>query len=463
MAVLKDQHGESMLAANADMVAAYDRCVYAYLGARADTRALVRALVEADPGCVLAHCLDGYLQMLASKRSAVALARESLARARAALPRAAAPRRESLHIAALDAWSAGAMREAAALWDQVLAEAPRDAVALKVSQFVLSYLGETARMLSTASRAALAWDAGAPGHGFVLGCHAYALEEAGEYADAESVGRRAIDINPADIWAAHAVAHVREMQGRLREGVALISALEPHWRPCSNFALHLRWHEALFRLEMREHDGVLALYDAGVRPVSTDEYLDVANAVSLLWRLEQSEVGVGARWRELADTARAHVGDHTLVFVDMHYLMALAAADKGESVDRFLASCERVAHENGGTEGLVMASVGLPLARAIVAHRRGDYGRAVDLLAPVRTRIREIGGSHAQRDLFEQLLIDSALRARRWSLAQELLAERTTLRPHNAWAWRHYVAALDATNPAAAAAARRTGALLLAS
>jgi tetratricopeptide (TPR) repeat protein len=372
------------------------------------------------------------------------------------------PRRESLHVAALDAWSHGEMREAVALWEELLTEFPRDALAIKLSQFTLSYLGESARMLATVGRAAGAWSGGEPGYGFVLGCHAFALEEAGEYEAAEAAGRRAVELDPTDIWAAHAVAHVREMQGRPREGVEWIAGLEPHWISCGNFAQHLGWHQALFRLELHEHERVLALYDTAVRRIPSDEYLDVTNAVSLLWRLEQGGVDVGARWRELADTARTHVDDHALVFVDMHYLMALAAAGDGDGVDRLLASSERLAREERGTEALVMAATGLPLARAIVAHRRGEYGRAVDLLAPVRARIRDVGGSHAQRDLFEQLLIDSALRARRWGVAQELLAERTTRRPCNAWGWRQYAAALEATSPPAAAAARRIAERLVA-
>ena len=107
-----------------------------------------------------------------------------------------------------------------------------------------------------------------------------------------------------------------------------------------------------------------------------------------------------------------------------------------------------------------MAEVGLPLARAVVAHRRGDYDAVVDLLTPVRDRIKHVGGSHAQRDLFEQLLIDAACRARRLPLADELLAERTTKRPRNIWGWRQYARVLDALGASgAAAAAHRADAL----
>jgi hypothetical protein len=121
-----------------------------------------------------------------------------------------------------------------------------------------------------------------------------------------------------------------------------------------------------------------------------------------------------------------------------------------------MESCERFARIDTGTEASVMADVGLPLAHAVLAHRRGAYGDAVDLLMPVRGKFRWIGGSHAQRDLFDQLLIDSARRGDRLDVAAELLAERTSRRPRNVWAWREYTHVLGAIgSPAAAAASRR--------
>ena len=71
---------------------------------------------------------------------------------------------------------------------------------------------------------------------------------------------------------------------------------------------------------------MLDLYDREVRPELTDDLLDISNAVALLWRLEQAGVDVGNRWEELADRAQGHLDDHLLVFGDVHYLMALAAA-----------------------------------------------------------------------------------------------------------------------------------------
>jgi tetratricopeptide (TPR) repeat protein len=451
-----DARGLAVTAASGDAVRRLDEAIDSYLGARSDTRTRLDAVIADDPDFALAHCIDGYLRMLASKREGTEQAQHALGRARMAAFRRTPSTREMLHIDALDAWSQGDMRGAFAKWHAIIADAPLDLIAIKVSQFVLSYLGESEGMRDVVAPVLRSWDSGLPGYGYLLGCYAYGLEEAGDYAAAEKHGRRAVELNPCDIWAAHAVAHVAEMQGRRQDGLAWIASSAENWRACNNFAFHLRWHEALFRLDLEEHDRVLDVYDREVRAEQSDEYLDIANAVSLLWRLEQAEVDVGDRWRELADRARPHSDDHSLVFVDLHYLMALAAVGDVAAVEHFRHSCERFAESNAGTEAAVMADVGLPLARAVVAHRRGDFGEVVAQLLPVRRRIRRIGASHAQRDIFDQLLIDAALRDRQMDVARELLAERTTLRPGNMWGWKHYAAVLESLGSAQATAARHT-------
>jgi len=436
VANLRDMNDEPVQAASQETVRLLDDAVTRYARARRDTRDRLTKVLESDPTCAMAHALDGYLHMLSSKRDGMVRARQALGRVTSPVAdRTALSRREELHVAALDAWSNGDMRGAVRVWDTLLDEHPRDLIALKVSQFVLSYLGESERMRDRVARVLPAWTNDHRGFGFALGCHAYALEESGDYAQAEDAGRRAVALDRGDIWAAHAVAHVAEMEGRLEDGIEWIASLSSEWHDCSNFALHLKWHESLYHLELEQHDRVLALYDRDVRAESTDEYLDIANAVSLLWRLEQANVDVGTRWRELASRAAGHFDDHALVFVDMHYLMALAAVDP-TAPDEFIRSCEQFASSGQGTEAEVMADVGLPLARAVVAHRQGAFGEAVDYLYPVRRRIRRIGASHAQRDLFHQLLIDAACRGRRYDEARELLGERLAWRPNNRWGLR---------------------------
>ena len=219
-----------------------------------------------------------------------------------------------------------------------------------------------------------------------------------EYGE-EETGRRAIDINADDPWAVHAVAHVMEMQGRHGEGAEWITGLQPHWDQANNFRYHLWWHRALMHLGRGEADEALRLYDESMWDPDSDEYLDLCNDVSLLLRLELMGVDVGDRWRVLAEKASSRINDRMLAFIDCHVVAALAAAgqtDKAEWMVGDMASA-----------GGVFADVGATVSKALIAHRAGDYPAAARLLGEVRDDIVTIGGSHAQRNLFNLLLEDA--------------------------------------------------------
>jgi tetratricopeptide (TPR) repeat protein len=241
------------------------------------------------------------------------------------------------------------------------------------------------------------------------------------------------------------------MQDRRRDGIAWLRELEPHWRAANNFRFHLWWHLALFHLELAQYDEVLQLYDREFRAEPSEEYLDICNATSMLWRLEERGVQVGDRWKELAEISATRIDGHALVFPDMHFMMALAAAGDTGDGDAMLRSLEAARSAAGVTQAGVIDGVGLELARAIAAWYRGDYQGVVEHLLPIRYSLPTIGGSHAQRDLFHQLLIAAALRAPRPALARALLAERTRLMPDNAWTWQRYAKALDAVGDQKAA------------
>jgi tetratricopeptide (TPR) repeat protein len=440
----KDSRGLTVTASAPETVELLDGAVVAYLGMRRDVADRTEALVRADPECPLGHCLSGYLSMHAGKQSTLADARQALLRAKAASGGRYATSRESLHVGALEAWLTGDLVGALDRWEQVLTEHPTDILAIRLAQFLTSYLGRSQGIRDSVARVLPAWAPEMPGYGFLLGCQAYGLEEAGEYDRAERVGRAAVDENPEDLWANHAVAHVMEMQGRPREGIAWVHASRQQWHGCGNFVRHLWWHCCLYHLMLLEYDRVLELYDHEVRAESTDEYLDIANAAALLWRLEQLGVSVGDRWEELARRAQSHIEDHLFVFADLHYMLAVAARSSPATVAAFLDSCTHYAKTEPRTEAQVMQQVGLAIAEAIVAHRNRHYSRASDLLLPVKDSIRRVGGSHAQRDLFEHMLIDSTIRSDRPLVARTLLQERIAKRPRDLWAWRHLARVFEA-------------------
>lgn len=435
---MKDVRGLSMTAASAAAVAGFDDVMAGYLGFRADVGDRHKAALALDPECPLLLCARGYFTLLLSARRLVGRAREALAAAEAAVAAHGATPRETAHVAALTAWTSGDVETALRRWLAILAEHPRDVLALKLAQFWQFYLGDAAAMQRTATAALPAWT-DAPGHGYVLGLQAFGLEECGDYAAAERAGRRAVEIDPADVWAIHAVAHVLEMRDEPEDGIAWIDGLTPQFAGCNNFRFHLWWHRCLFHLELGELDTVMRLYDREVRAESTSDYLDICNAASLLWRLEDAGIDIGDRWAELARQSAARIGDHMLAFADAHFMMALAAAD-ADGADRMLASLRAYA-ATGETEAHVMADIGLGVCEAVLALRQGRYGRVIERLQPLQNTLVRLGGSHAQRDLFDQMLIAACLADGRKDTARGLLTERLRRRPANRWARRVLVRA----------------------
>jgi len=323
-----DARGLSLSIASAQAASAYDHLVTGYLSQRADIPARLTALLEADPDFVLAHCMQGYFAMMAYKQATIPDAVESARKARSL----AATPRERAHVEALAAWAEGDLDRTIALWESILRTHPLDVVAFRLAHFANFWLGRPQDMVSSVERVLASWSEETPGYAAVLACHSFAHEEAGNYRAAEPSGRRAIELEPGDLWAAHAVAHVMEMQGRRSEGIAWLTTLAPHWEGSHNLQHHLWWHLALFKLEYRDYAGVLELYDTRFRNLaapltvaSPDVYIDVQNAASMLFRLQRLGVDVGDRWVELADKAEARIGDCASAFTLPHWLMALIA------------------------------------------------------------------------------------------------------------------------------------------
>jgi hypothetical protein len=395
--------------------AAFDHAIAGYLAYRADTADRLAGLLARDPGFGLAHCLKGYLALLTHRESAVPVAKAEAIEARACM--AAASPRELAHVAALDAWADGHPDRAAAIWEEILRLHPRDILAFRLAHFINFWLGRPDAMLASVLAVEPHWSEGMAAYGAILGCRCFALEECGRYIEAEAAGRAAIDLDRADLWAAHGVAHVLEMQGRREEGIAWLHGLGGNWEGASNLRHHLWWHAALFHLERGDTDRVLALYDAEVRNLASpltaaqpDLYIDMQNAASMLFRLERLQVSVGDRWEELADKAEARIGDCRSAFTLPHWMMALAASGRHAAAERMLAAM-REQTERPGLAASLIRRYALPVSEAVLAHAQGAHARAVALMRPALGGMSRLGGSHAQQDVLEQLYLDAAMKA----------------------------------------------------
>jgi tetratricopeptide (TPR) repeat protein len=413
-------------------LAGYETALAQFQSYIGDAVGTLDATLAEAPDFVMGHLFKALALFTAGEKQFMPAAEASLAEATRHVERAH-PRERTLMAATrriLDGdWEAGCRQ-----LDLVLVDYPRDAMALQVAHLVDFYRGDAQNLRNRVSRVLPHWDEAVPGYSYVLGMHAFGLEEMNQYPQAEAAGRRALALQPKDAWAVHAVTHVMEMQGHIDEGIAWLESRQGDWAPDNAFAFHNWWHLALFHMDGACFERALELYDGAIHPQPAQYVLPLLDATALLWRLHLEGVDVGRRFELVADEWQARQErDHGFyAFNDFHAMLAFAATGRAAAMSRGLADLAAAAKQEG-SNGMMTREVGLPLAQAIVAFARGQYAGAVDLIEPVRDIAYRFGGSHAQRDLITLTLIEAAARGNQRSRASHYLAERTVHKPASAW------------------------------
>ncbi len=433
----QDARGLPFTTSSQQALNAFDACVEEYMGSGRETAVMLKKISAVDPDMVMAQVLRGYLQRLPAQPHLAAQSLGALGEAERLA--AGATARERKHVAALHAWCHGGIARANAIWDDILIDHPLDILALRLAHTMEYFLGDLARMRDSITRVMPYWTPEVPGYGYVLGCRAFALEENNELAEAERLGRRAVEINESDIWAGHCVAHVLEAQERREEGIAWITAHEQAWARRGRFANHMWWHRALHYLEFERYDEVLDAYDRQFWAAPSEDNTDIDNAVSTLMRLTMLGIDVGNRWTSVADASAPYINERLRPFNDLHYMAALAMSGRADDARAMLASMKafRDTHLTAGDAAhqvsiaTVYHQAAIPIAEATLAYAAGDYDQVVDIMKDVRYRMLQLGGSWAQRDLWQRLLIDAAIKAGSYPLARALLAERTDTSPRS--------------------------------
>ena len=311
--------------------------------------------------------------------------------------------REQKHYEAVKAWTKNQVQMTIDLIEELLNVYPRDILALRVNHHLHFYSGNALNLRDSVARSISSWQPGERFYGYLMGMYSFGLEEAADYKRAEQAGRTAVGLNPSDLWAGHAVTHVMHMQRRFDEGINWIRSLIPGWKNTNNFIYHLYWHEGLFHIGFGDYEAALNIYDTHLRPpLSDDFYLDICNAASLLWRLEMLHVNVGDRWQELENYSEQRISDDELVFCTLHYLLAPARLQNQLLTRQALEHFKKWG-ETDTTQGAVAKQIGLPLARAIIHLGRKEFSLAARIIKSIQQDIFQIGGSHAQRHLFDKM------------------------------------------------------------
>jgi len=421
--MLIDAYGLAVSSSSRAAVDHYDRGVRGLLSFDAGTAECFRAAVEADPDFAVARAGFALALFLDERLGEVRPVMDQ-AHARAA----DLPERERRHVEALDLMVRGRVPESGALIAEILKERPRELVLAQRLYFFHFWQGRSADMLALTRGIVDALD----GDSFMLGLHAFALEENRHFDDGRRLAERALALNSQDAWAVHTLAHVLYETGDNDRGA---ESLPPRVQPCRHlgyFRHHLLWHIALLHLAAGRYEHAERMFRSVFAALPLAIASDLHDAVALAWRLDLVERPDPERWAHLGARAAARADMALLLFHDVHVGMALAAAGDWPTAERHLG---RLRERGGKGRNRTLPEVAVPLLEGLHAFARGRHAEAEAFIAPIEGRIAEVGGSHAQREVFHDTLLAATLRAGLVERARPRLERRLAKRPNPGHYW----------------------------
>ncbi|XP_066446297.1 tetratricopeptide repeat protein 38 isoform X1 [Eleutherodactylus coqui] len=399
----------------------------------------LKKMKAADPNFVMGHVISNGLELIGTGRSPLLdkdLEKEFKVMSDMAKTQQLTER-ETMHAAALEMFAKGNIPAAAEMWEQILQDHPLDLLAIKFAHDSYFYLGQQTQMRDSIARILPYWTPSTPLSSYVKGMHSFGLLETNFYDEALKVANEALAVDQKDCWSVHTVAHVHEMKADIEEGLSFMKQTENNWKGGDMLACHIYWHWALYFIEKGEYEAALTLYDKYLAPIciASGSMLDIVDNSSLLHRLQMEGVKIGKRWDDVVQVTKKHTKDHILIFNDLHFLMSSLGAKDHEMTAQLLQPLKELSEFPGESyQHSLIGELGRPLSQALVEFDSGNYDKVVELMYPIRYKIVNIGGSNAQRDVFNQVLIRAAINSNTKShnnLARSLLIERDVLRPNS--------------------------------
>jgi tetratricopeptide (TPR) repeat protein len=381
---------------------AYAAAVELLLCAQPGAQAALGRALEHDPGFALAHAA---LARAHQSLGQGARAREAIARAVACA--AQATDRERSHVHALERVVLG---DAAAALEAIRAHLvhwPRDVMVLAPCAGVFGLFGFSGRAgreheldaFLDPHAAALGDDP------WYLASRAFARCEVGQLALARADIERSLASWPHNANGAHIRAHVDYECGDDAAGLAWLRDWCAGYAREGSMHCHLHWHVALSALELGDTATAWRVFDTQVRPgAAWGPPLNlITDAASFLIRAEWAGLPRSlAHWQAVADCVRRDYPQPGVGFLDVHAALAFAMTGADDDLARI----------RDGARG-PMADLVSALARAFDAFVHGDDVTTLDHLLPLMPTHERLGGSRAQRDLLEYLVIVAQQRAGR--------------------------------------------------
>ncbi|MGL3822886.1 tetratricopeptide repeat protein [Sphingopyxis sp. R3-92] len=437
---LLDRYNLSLSTSSEDAASLYGEGVDLLLSLWPGAAERLDAAIDADPDFALAHAARARLHSICAE-PAEARARVTVAEA---LVARCGSERERSHVHAMSLAVHGKGQEALAA---ALAHAkrwPRDVMILSLplgafGLFAFSGMADhNQAKVDLCELHAAQFD---EDDWWFLTYRGWSLAENGEVLRGRAMLERAVALRRENANSAHALAHAMFEAGANDEAERLIAAWLPDYPRSGILHGHIAWHSALAALERGDAATALAIYSDAVQPSASYgmPINIVTDAASLLWRVDAYGHHVPVKvWQTAADYARGVFPKPGHAFVDSHMAILEAATGDREALDCRVAALEDMVARNALGAGAIVPSIG----RAAMAFANDDYRGCVRILEPLKPDFARIGGSNAQREIVEDMLLVALMRGGEAAKAHALLDARLHRRPSPRDArWRSELAA----------------------
>ena len=419
-----DRYGLPLSTSSARAAELYTEGIERTLAGNAGADQCLAEAVAADEGFALAQVALARSEQF---RGLLPQARNRAARARSLVDGVTA--RERGHVEAIAVAIEQGGQQALGAVTEHIAQYPRDAFVLSQANGVYGLIGFSGRADRNEEQYALLSSV-ADAYGddwWFLSAYGFAHTELFRFEEGRRLIERSLQLYARNAHGAHALGHVFYETGDAAGGAAFLEPWLVGYDRTAQLFGHLSWHLALFELAAGRYERVMELYERNIGPRASElaPLGILADSASLLWRCELYETGAACAWEEVRALAVRAFPRPGITFADVHAALAYAAAGDQESLERLVAALRGRA-----AEGKLPAGEGvIDLVQGIAAFARKDYEEAVRLLEPVADQVVRIGGSHAQREVFEDTLLEAYLRTGRCDQAEELLRVRLERRP----------------------------------
>jgi tetratricopeptide (TPR) repeat protein len=416
----QDRYGLTLTTSSATAVEHYLKGIDQFLSVDVGAETSLAHAVAADEGFAAAYASLAVIQQF---QGAATEAKHSAARARACM--AGLSQRERQYVEAIAMFVDGRGSCVLPLVHAHLEEFPRDAVLL----FLHGFLHARSGRADWQQEQFVYLTHLAPQYGddwYFLGQYAFAHHAINHFEASRHLAEQSLARNPRCGHAVHSLAHVFYETNAHDAGSAFLDAWMAHYEASAPLHCHLAWHQALFELSTGHYAQVMELYERAIRPEVARTRTSMYDAASLLWRYQiYGCTQDPLPWSTVAELAARLTAQPGMAFVDANAALALAAAGDEAAFERLIDGLRALDAQGHPTAGCVV----LPLAQGISAFAQGAYDKAIQWIEPIAGQIVRIGGSNAQREVFEDTLLEAYLRAGRYAPAEALLRQRLGRRP----------------------------------